>query len=501
MSGLKNLDPFFRCAALFILLAFPFVALAQVPNTISYQGVLTDDVGQPVADGAHNLSFALYATELGGTALWSEDQAVDVLSGVFSVQLGSVSAFDLPFDAAYWLGISVGQDPELVPRLPLSSVPYSLQSRSVLGESNVFPSSGDVGIGTEGTGKDGTPVAKLDVEGNLRIADVPLDPAVTKILTHGDDQIVMHTPLDVLAGLGLVGPAGPAGPAGPQGPPGAGGGLLHNEALVIRNAAGDTTTVIYPDGTSFHYGKETFAGGINIPAGSFVEYADPQGEVWGVSDHNGTRYWLNQERTVVASIGESGIRIYDTNTNQDLFRVNPDGTSFHAGLETFAGGINVTNSSNQSIFRVDPTASYPTQMTGNVMVNGLFTANSVTANVKNFVIDHPLDPENMTLKHASIESSEMKNLYDGRAVMNNEGEAWIELPNWFEALNTEYRYQLTPIKASAPSLFIAEEVENGRFKIAGGSPSLVVSWQVTGVRHDKWAVENPMEVESVKTQR
>ena len=62
--------------------------------------------------------------------------------------------------------------------------------------------------------------------------------------------------------------------------------------------------------------------------------------------------------------------------------------------------------------------------------------------------------------------------------------ATVTLPDWFESLNTEYRYQLTPIGAVAPNLFISAEVRDHRFSIGGGHPGLKVSWQLTGVRHD-----------------
>ena len=115
-----------------------------------------------------------------------------------------------------------------------------------------------------------------------------------------------------------------------------------------------------------------------------------------------------------------------------------------------------------------------------------------------FKIDHPLAPGEKYLQHSFVESSEMKNLYDGIAVCNRKGEVTVNLPKWFESLNSDFRYQLTPIGAPGPNLFIAEPVKNGRFKIAGGSNGLQVSWQVTGVRQDAWAQANRLSVERNK---
>ena len=116
-----------------------------------------------------------------------------------------------------------------------------------------------------------------------------------------------------------------------------------------------------------------------------------------------------------------------------------------------------------------------------------------------FKIDHPLDPANKYLAHSFVESPDMMNIYNGNVVLNGRGEAEVELPQYFEALNRTFRYQLTAIGRSAPGLYIAEEVTDGRFLIAGGEPGTKVSWQVTGVRQDAWAQANRIEVEPVKS--
>lgn len=115
-----------------------------------------------------------------------------------------------------------------------------------------------------------------------------------------------------------------------------------------------------------------------------------------------------------------------------------------------------------------------------------------------FKIDHPLDPARKCLCHSFVESPEMKNLYDGVAVLNRKGQAEIKLPAWFEPLNQDFRYQLTPLGGPAPDLHIAKEIRGNRFKIAGGKPGMKVSWQVTGVRHDAYAKKHPIPVEETK---
>jgi trimeric autotransporter adhesin len=129
---------------------------------------------------------------------------------------------------------------------------------------------------------------------------------------------------------------------------------------------------------------------------------------------------------------------------------------------------------------------------GEVDVDGSFFATD-----KHFKIDHPLDPANKYMVHASVESAERMNIYDGTIVLDDAGEATVTLPDWFEALNRDFRYQLTSIGGFAP-IYVAEKIHDHRFRIAGGHAGMEVSWQVTGTRHDPYADAHPMRVEEEK---
>ena len=94
----------------------------------------------------------------------------------------------------------------------------------------------------------------------------------------------------------------------------------------------------------------------------------------------------------------------------------------------------------------------------------------------------------------------MLNVYNGNIMLDAQGEAWVVLPEWFEALNRDFRYQLTPIGAPGPNLYVAQEVVGNRFKIAGGAAGGRVSWQVTGVRQDRWANAHRVPVEKDKSE-
>jgi hypothetical protein len=114
-----------------------------------------------------------------------------------------------------------------------------------------------------------------------------------------------------------------------------------------------------------------------------------------------------------------------------------------------------------------------------------------------FKIDHPLDPANKYLYHAFVESPEMMNIYNGVVTLDTNGQALVTLPSYFEALNRDFRYQLTCVGGFAP-VYIAEEIARNHFKIAGGKPGIRVSWQVTGVRQDAFANKHRMPVEQDK---
>jgi hypothetical protein len=134
-----------------------------------------------------------------------------------------------------------------------------------------------------------------------------------------------------------------------------------------------------------------------------------------------------------------------------------------------------------------------TEVSGNLNVVGTLSKGGGT-----FKIDHPLDPANKYLYHSFVESPDMMNIYNGVVLLDSKGEAWVEMPAWFQKLNSDYRYQLTPIGAPGPNLYVAEEIQGNRFKIAGGKPGSKVSWEVTGIRQDPFAQKHRVVVEEEK---
>lgn len=135
------------------------------------------------------------------------------------------------------------------------------------------------------------------------------------------------------------------------------------------------------------------------------------------------------------------------------------------------------------------------QVVGDLTVTGNIAKGGGT-----FKIDHPLDPENKYLYHSFIESPDMMNVYNGNATTDAEGIATVTLPDYFEALNMEYRYQLTPIGQFAQAI-ISKKVAGNKFQIKTDKPGVEVSWQVTGIRKDPYANENRVKVSVDKPQQ
>jgi len=139
-------------------------------------------------------------------------------------------------------------------------------------------------------------------------------------------------------------------------------------------------------------------------------------------------------------------------------------------------------------------AAFAGYFEGKVHVTGVLTS-PAAASVR---IDHPLEPADKVLLHSAVTSDDALTIYAGTVTTDADGEATVELPAWFEALNTDLRYQLTVIGSFAQAM-VKREVKGNRFSIATSEPATKVSWQLTGVRDDAYARAHPHTVESVKS--
>jgi hypothetical protein len=227
------------------------------------------------------------------------------------------------------------------------------------------------------------------------------------------------------------------------------------------------------------------------PTGRGVYGMSTAGSGWGVHGENNTN---NSNARGVVGISNSGWGVTGLSTSGTGVRgesngvairaVSHDGYALHSTTGT---GIAVYGSTDGN------PNGYAGYFIGRVHVTG-----TVSKSAGSFKIDHPLDPENMYLYHSFVESPDMMNIYNGNVTLDAGGEAWVQMPEWFEALNMDFRYLLTAIGTPGPNLFIAQKIENNRFKIAGGLTGMEVSWQVTGIRKDVYAEKYRVPVEEDK---
>jgi hypothetical protein len=193
----------------------------------------------------------------------------------------------------------------------------------------------------------------------------------------------------------------------------------------------------------------------------------------------------------IVSTGDQPIMVQSSSTSGtwlQLSNTSAGGNTWNiistaSGNGEGAGNLSITIpfNSSQTIF-----------LKGNVEVTG-----SLSKGSGSFKIDHPLDPANKYLYHSFVESPDMMNVYNGNVVTNQRGVATVTLPDYFEALNRDFRYQLTVIGQFAQAI-VARKIGNNRFVIRTSKPNVEVSWQVTGIRHDAYADAHRIEVEVEK---
>ncbi len=168
-------------------------------------------------------------------------------------------------------------------------------------------------------------------------------------------------------------------------------------------------------------------------------------------------------------------------TNIGVYGVAPTGGSlYNAGLYGYATGA-TTNAYGVYGDVFPGSGSFAGWFNGDVNVVGALSKSAGT-----FKIDHPLDPENKYLYHSFVESPDMMNVYNGNITTDASGNAVVTLPDYFEALNKDFRYQLTAIGSFAQAM-VSKEVAGNTFEIKTSQPNVKISWQVTGIRKDAYA--------------
>lgn len=191
--------------------------------------------------------------------------------------------------------------------------------------------------------------------------------------------------------------------------------------------------------------------------------------------------------------GASGVGVFGNANGEfgEAVHGQSDGSAGHGAV----GVVTALSSSASAVWGYAPQlVAYAGYFTGQVFAtDGISSGTAFSTR-----IDHPLDPTGRYLRHFGVTSDQASNQYSGTVELDASGTATVDLPKWFEAVNADVRYQLTPIGAAMPSLHVASTVKSGRFRIAGGSAAGRVSWLLIGVRSDPDATRRLPPVEQVK---
>jgi len=172
--------------------------------------------------------------------------------------------------------------------------------------------------------------------------------------------------------------------------------------------------------------------------------------------------------------GRSGIiRATEMDNSQVLIYSNEDIFLFpNAGGNHPSGSVGVVDGNGTTVAAIRDTGEM--RLFGDLEVSGTVEASNISLK--------RTDPiAKGTVSHNLVAGPEPMNQYSGNVFLNGRGEAWVNLPDYCQALNSDFRHQLTPIGTSAPNLYVAQKIEDNRFKIAGGQPNMEVSWMVMGV--------------------
>jgi hypothetical protein len=525
--------------------AEPALSDSAIPSLVNFSGVLPGPAGKPLTEPSV-VTFLVYGDARGGEPLWVESQTLypDAL-GHYSVVLGSTSSQGLPHDLfasgeSRWLCIQVPGQVE-TPRVLLVAVPYALKSRdaetlgglpasafmltkdqaAAAGDASVLPTAvakaststspasttSTVSVGLTAPNSDfkvtGSPVkgsGTLALNWNVAPTDQNVAGAIMKRDPTGEvrtSTLVANT----LAANSLLQANSASQFYGPMtlGTPGKGLRFRDNGVGVDVESLG---VPLYLNWIA----NQPTAFGNSVGIGTAIPQAELNLNVGGTA---------NKDDLLIGNNSTKGLRLRDSGTGSDLESIgvplyvnfvtkqplylNPNGGAIGLGTANTQIGFSANGEGVAPVLTVGANKGpdgnfYSAYFDNDVIIGG----NLRVFGTKNFRMDHPLDPANKYLDHAAIESSEVLNQYSGNVVLDGNGEGQVEFPEWFPAINVDFRYQLTAVGAPAPGLYVAKEIVDRSFTISGGKPGLKVSWQVTARRNDAYMKAHPFVVETEK---
>ncbi|MDQ3707354.1 MAG: hypothetical protein M3437_19435 [Chloroflexota bacterium] len=267
-------------------------------------------------------------------------------------------------------------------------------------------------------------------------------------------------------------------------------------AVVARNTAGGFG--LYADVTGNGYGVWARSGGQAL-------HGETTGNADAIVGRNGTAgrsgvYGLHTGNGLgVTGRSTGGIGVFGDSAGDNGVQgiSGSGGDSGVYGLNT-NGGFGVAGRTNantgvfSAVFGENTNGGYAGYFAGTTNTRGTSEASLGT-----YTIDHPQDPANKYLNMAAVSGPDAMNVYNGNVTTDAKGDATVTLPAYVEALNKDFRYQLTVIGTFAQAI-VSTEIQKNSFTIKTDKPNVKVSWQVTGVRKDPYAEQNAVEVEQAK---
>lgn len=459
-------------SAFVVSLASQVAADTPLGPSFTYQGSLKQ--GGHAFTGTANFVFTAYDAATGGFLVGSQTvNGVAVNAGLFTVQLNLGNAF---YGRKRWLEITVNGT-VLTPRQELTATPYALFSTLpwVTSGTDITYASGNVGIGTN------TPVALLDVEGFGSASAGTIYGLQTAGPANGAG---VYGKSDVAGSNGVIGEANGSNAYGVWGISDVGNGVV-----------GQSTSGF----AGYFTGKSYFGGNVGIGTVTPAAPLDVQG---GASDQYGTLH-------VVQTAGSAaGTAIYGQSNISGGVGVygQADGALANGVLGNSTAGHGVEGYSHDSfgVYAFSQSSNAVEGEAGSASAFAVFALGRLGASgTKSMRIDHPLDPENKYLLHYCSEGPQPMNAYSGRVALDVNGEAWVDLPDYFAEINTDPRVQLTAFGAAMPNLHVATDVQDNHFQIAGGASNGQVFWRVEAVRNDRWvrAYGAPVETDKPAAER
>ena len=584
------------------------VSSATQSVNVSYNGRLTNSVGDPVTAGSYNITFRIFRDLTGGAALWSDTYNVPVdADGLFSVLLGPIDAsvfYDPAYSSGYgvrYLEIQVDGDSPMTPRNQISASPYASVAQKVSGDMITAPGSVKL-VDTTGDTLSEASVSSTSSTATLELRSLyntglEYDTAGSVSIYSNGSEAGLGLALNTYSSIAMQADTGQSFLAFFKPPTmesvaftkmllADGGVEFHNpgpfskspqlasplatakfglSGIYLVDTTGDTLYQTSSTGSSLMPELYVFDsvvvglsaksaeaattrlrvngviysnnGGFKFPDGTTqLTAAGPGGGLWKTEDMGAgvalvvsTRFvtigadnpvgkfnvddtsntiagfFHSKRHAVWAEVGVDGA----TNTGNavvgECYGSGGDrrGAFLYGESDSTAYGIiaqGTGTGAGATVYGVYATAQGMGTLKAGYFDGDVDVVGTLSKSAGSFKIDDPIDPENKYLYHSFVESPDMMNVYNGNVVTDASGEAVVTLPDYFEALNKDFRYQLTVIGQFAQAI-VEKEIDNGGFTIRTDKPNVKVSWQVTGIRNDAYARTHRIPVEVDKPMR